>query len=347
MKKVILFFLLATLPIIAQFNPSNIEGYFRGTWFNNTFGSHDSAFVTIIVEETTMSLSLTLDLDGNVFGGSNPPPATMTGSYDQNGFNVSGTSPVYGDMYFTGMADGTTTGRLPNVPNPSIDSTTLQGKIGPDTITLNYYIYSGGFQFANGIIRVFKDTNVVVPVELVSFSASVKNNKVELKWATATEVNNKGFEIQRSIDGNLFNKIGYIKGKGTISEKSNYTFSDNNINGGKYYYRLKQIDFNGSFEYSDIINVSINIPEAFELTQNYPNPFNPNTKISFVIPHSSFVTLSVYNILGNKVATLVNEEKPAGNYEVEFNSGNLSSGFYLYKLQTRNSTETKKMLLLK
>jgi F0F1-type ATP synthase membrane subunit a len=100
MTKVLLFIFLLSLPVIAQFNASDFEGFFRGTWYNNTFGSHDSAFVTIFVEESTMSLSLTLDLRGNVFGGSNPQPATMTGSYDQNGFNISGTSRVYGDMFF-------------------------------------------------------------------------------------------------------------------------------------------------------------------------------------------------------------------------------------------------------
>ncbi|MCA2005105.1 MAG: T9SS type A sorting domain-containing protein, partial [Ignavibacterium sp.] len=126
-----------------------------------------------------------------------------------------------------------------------------------------------------------------------------------------------------------------------------YVFSDKNLNRGKYQYRLKQIDFDGTFEYSKTVEVEIVSPSKFELTQNYPNPFNPTTSISFTIPQAGNVKLAVYNLLGQEVAVLVNEFRDAGTYDVEFNASNLNSGVYLYKLEANGSTFTKKMTLLK
>ena len=184
-----------------------------------------------------------------------------------------------------------------------------------------------------------------VPVEFISFGANTVADKIELSWSTATEINNAGFEIQRSIDNKEFVTVGYVKGKGTTTEKQSYTYVDN-ISGSKFYYRLKQIDFNGSYEYSNVVKVSA-VPQKFNLFQNYPNPFNPSTKIKFVIPKSSFVILRVYDVLGNEVATLVNEKKSAGNYEINFDASKLSSGIYYYKLVTGNFSQVRKMVLIK
>ena len=191
----------------------------------------------------------------------------------------------------------------------------------------------------------------IVPVELTSFEASVSNNDVELKWTTETETNNQGFEIQRSLtptpsqrEGALDNwrTIGFVNGNGTTTEPQAYSFNDGNIASGKYQYRLKQIDFNGTFEYSNTIEVDISLPEKFSLEQNYPNPFNPSTSIQYAIPQNvrgkrQEVSLKVYDVLGNEIATLVNEEKPAGSYEVEFQSTvgshQLASGIYFYQLK--------------
>ena len=191
------------------------------------------------------------------------------------------------------------------------------------------------------------DSICVVPVELLSFNADVSGNKVFINWSTATELNNKGFEIEKSFDENNWIRIGFVKGKGTTTEKSYYTFSDNNIISGTNYYRLKQIDFNGSINYSPFISVKIETPNDFSLSQNYPNPFNPTCNINYSLPKESFVTLSIYNILGTKVKELLNEKKIAGNYSIEFNADNLPSGIYFYRLQTENFIETKKMILLK
>jgi len=191
----------------------------------------------------------------------------------------------------------------------------------------------------------------VVPVELVSFSASTNGNNVNLNWSTATETNNFGFELERSLSSTSSNlnwdKVGFVNGKGTTTESQSYYFADENLANGKYLYRLKQIDFDGTYEYSNEVEVIINVPEKFELSQNYPNPFNPSTKIKYQIAGSNPVSLKIYDVLGNEVATLVNEIQFTGNYEVTFDASSLSSGTYFYRLQAGSFVESRKMILLK
>lgn len=191
----------------------------------------------------------------------------------------------------------------------------------------------------------------IIPVEFTGFTASVTNNKVHLQWRTSTEVNNQGFEIERAslsaMPGQGWEKIGFVPGFGTTTEPKSYSFKDIDVMNGLYKYRLKQIDFNGSFEYSDVVEVQINIPDKFVLEQNYPNPFNPSTTIKYQIPNTGFVTLKIFDVLGNEVATLVNEEKPSGEYEVEFGAEELSGGIYFYVLKTGSFKSVKKMIFLK
>ena len=188
---------------------------------------------------------------------------------------------------------------------------------------------------------------VYVPVELVSFSASVSGRSVVLNWQTATETNNSGFVVERSEDNNNFSQIGFIAGSGTTTELRSYSFTDNLVTSSTYYYRLKQIDYDGSYEYSNVVEVEIGLPVEFLLEQNYPNPFNPSTKINFSIPVSEFVTLKVFDVMGNEVAVLLNEEKSVGLHSIEFNASYLASGTYFYKLQAGSNIEVRKMLLLK
>lgn len=201
----------------------------------------------------------------------------------------------------------------------------------------------------NGI--VLTTDNGGIPVELTSFTSSVSINDVTLNWLTATETNNQGFQIERrnvqdeSYDD--WNSFGFVTGNGTTTEPQSYSFADKNLEAGKYQYRLKQIDFDGTFEYSNKIEVEINVPLKFSLGQNYPNPFNPSTSIQYAIASRQFVTLKVYDVLGNEIATLVNEEKPAGNYDVEFNASHMASGIYYYQLRAGEFVETKKMILMK
>jgi hypothetical protein len=198
---------------------------------------------------------------------------------------------------------------------------------------------------------ILKTTNSGIPVELTSFLVTAKQNSVLLEWTTATEINNQGFEIERQSIGGEFEKIGYVAGSGTTTEPNEYSFTDNNVSSRTYTYRLKQIDFDGSFEYSEEIEVEVSVLFGFSLQQNYPNPFNPVTTIKYQIPELSFVTIKIYDVLGNEIATLVNKEKPAGSYEVEFYpaSGNLNlvSGIYFYQLKAGSFIQTKKMILLK
>ena len=192
-----------------------------------------------------------------------------------------------------------------------------------------------------------------LPVELVSFSSDYNSGIVNLSWITATELNNSGFDVERKTETGDWNKITFIQGNGTTTENKHYFFSDNvkDFNSSKLFYRLKQIDFDGTFKYSKEIEVDINLPTRFQLEQNYPNPFNPVTFIKYQLPHKSFVTLKVFDILGKEVETLVNEEKDAGFYQLSFDasfaSGGLTSGVYFYTLQTENYSTTKKMILLK
>jgi len=209
--------------------------------------------------------------------------------------------------------------------------------------------YLTGTIFTQSGFVLFTDNSGGVPVELVSFSAEARGDEVHLQWETATELNNLGFEIERKSEKYDWRMIGFKEGKGTTTEYQKYIFVDEGFDGGtgKLFYRLKQIDYDGSYEYSDEIEVEVGLPTEFSLSQNYPNPFNPSTSIQYAVSSRQFVSLKVYDVLGNEVATLVNEEKPAGNYTVEFNGIGLPSGIYFYRLQTGSFVETKKMVLLK
>jgi photosystem II stability/assembly factor-like uncharacterized protein len=188
---------------------------------------------------------------------------------------------------------------------------------------------------------------IPVPVELLSFSGVSNGDEVILNWSTATELNNHIFEIQRKTESQEFYSIGFLEGHGTTTEPQNYTYTDKNVERGRYYYRLKQEDFIGSFQYSNEIEIDVSGYLTFQLAQNYPNPFNPVTSIQYSVSSRQFVTLKVYDALGNEIMTLVNEEKPVGNYEVEFNGTGFSSGVYFYKLSAGSFVETKKMIHMK
>ena len=188
----------------------------------------------------------------------------------------------------------------------------------------------------------------VVPVELISFNAEVDVNGIKLKWETATEINNTGFEVERSSDNKSFERIGFIEGKGTTTEKQQYTFIDGCLKGkGKYYYRLKQIDHDGTESYFDVLEVDYAvIPTVFSLSQNYPNPFNPMTTIQFGIPKEVKVTLK-FMTLGSEVETIVNEKMEPGYYKYQWNASGFASGVYFYRMTAGNFVSTKKLMLLK
>jgi hypothetical protein len=249
-----------------------------------------------------------------------------------------------------------------NIPNTVINQW--------EEIVFDYSAYIGSNantlvvipDFSDGPPRTYTSTSYfdeirftaqALPVELTSFTGAYVGNDVQLNWSTATELNNRGFEIQRSANGSQFATVAFVEGHGTTTEQQKYSFVDNTVNTRtNYAYRLKQVDFNGNYEYSSVVNVGSTLPAQFILEQNYPNPFNPSTRISFAVPVKSNVTLEVYNLIGERLMTLMQGEVEAGTETVTFNANGLSSGIYLVKMNAigENGTEftsSKKMTLLK
>ena len=218
----------------------------------------------------------------------------------------------------------------------------------------------------NGRTLVFSAASAL-PVQLNSFTAEAANNIVKLNWTTATEVNNYGFNVERSTTplnpppyqgggqgggsptglSASWETLGFVQGHGNSNSPKEYSFTDTPLGGISFQYRLKQIDTDGKYSYSGLVTAELTSPSSFSVKQNYPNPFNPATVISYQLPAAGSVTLKVYDILGKEVATLVNEEESAGNYKVTFNGSNLSSGVYFYQLRSGSLTDTKKLILMK
>jgi len=197
-----------------------------------------------------------------------------------------------------------------------------------------------------------------LPVELVSFDGKYVDNSIILNWNTETESQNYGFDLERrnplsspfnnEANQGVWEKIAFVPGNGNSSSPKFYSYTDTEIiNSSVYYYRLKQIDTDGSFTYSDEILVTVAIPKYFLLGQNYPNPFNPKTRIDFRLAEKQRVSLRVYNMLGELVQELLNEVKPPGSYSVTFNASKLPSGIYIYRIQTESFATNKKMTFLK
>jgi photosystem II stability/assembly factor-like uncharacterized protein len=262
---------------------------------------------------------------------------------------------TYTSVFFADANNGWVSGFagvIMNTTNGGIDwsyqSSGISSNLSSIFFTDNLTGWAAG---SNGVI--LKTNNGGTPVELISFTSTIEVNAVKLAWITATESNNSGFEILRlTHNNNIWETIGFVPGFGTTTEPKSYSYTDKNITSGIYKYRLKQKDFYGTFTYSNEIEVEIDFtPEEFVLNQNYPNPFNPSTRIQYAIGSRQFVTLKVYDVLGNEIATLVNEEKPTGEYEVEFSPEssikNPASGIYFYQLKSGNFVETKKMLMIK
>jgi hypothetical protein len=221
----------------------------------------------------------------------------------------------------------------------------------------NYVTLSGVNGFSSWTLA---NNNAPLPVQLNAFSASIHDKNIILNWQTATEVNNYGFEIERQIlkqvqnDKGIWEKVGFIAGHGNSNSPKDYTFTDDLLNlSQNLNYRLKQLDFDGNYRYSEEITIELSeIVKEYKLEQNYPNPFNPSTTICYSIPTNvksemTDVKLVIYDILGKEVVTLVNKKQKTGNYEVKFNASNLSSGVYFYRIQSGNFVQTRKLMLLK
>ena len=239
--------------------------------------------------------------------------------------------------------------------------TTWRSKNGGSTWTLinigssNYQIaiIDSMNQFAaqgNGFYKL--ESDYFVPVELASFSAQLVQKDVVLNWTTASELNNQGFEIEQSFDNENFSRVGFVPGFGSTTESKTYSFKISDAPIGIQYYRLKQIDFDGTITHYNSVEIDGPVVSEFALYQNHPNPFNPSTNISFSIPVESNVRITLFNMLGQEVAQLVNSDFQAGNHKIEFNAQNISTGAYIYTLEAqgvngKSFASTKKMILLK
>ncbi len=211
--------------------------------------------------------------------------------------------------------------------------------------------YTWGYQIQPRDLDDIQEDGAL-PVELTTLIANISENGVSLNWETATEVNNYGFEVERKVlkqaQNDSWNKIGFVEGHGNSNSKKIYNFSDNSVSAsGKYSYRLKQIDIDGQYEYSQTIEIEVGIPTEFEVAQNYPNPFNPTTTISYSIPERSNVKIDVFNMLGQRVIGLLEKEHLPGKYKIEFDASNLSSGTYIYRVSSSKQSEIRKMMILK
>jgi hypothetical protein len=287
-----------------------------------------------------------LDVDYNVYfadGGAGGFPVSWNGvTYDvlatyQSAVAPNEQSTIFKNVEFVSLIDLHLTGNsngdfdLAGIPIQGITDD-IDGDLRHET-----YPYRGA-----------DEAEIPLPVELTSFASSVSGNTVTLLWSTSTETNNYGFDIERKYNEHSWVKAGFVNGSGTISEQMSYSFIDDNLASGSYEYRLKQIDFDGTFKYYSLAEtVEIGLPLVYSLEQNYPNPFNPSTKIKYNLPVDGRVTIKVFDILGNEVITLLDEEKAAGSYEFEFNAPNLPSSIYFYRMQSGSFSDVKKMIILK
>ncbi len=202
--------------------------------------------------------------------------------------------------------------------------------------------------FYQGLVSVLRFRDEPLPVELSSISSIVKGGNVKLLWSTLSELNNAGFEVQRKSTKSSWTRIGFVNGAGSSQTHTDYEFTDRNLSSSTYSYRLKQIDFNGNFEYFELPDaVTIGIPDKFYLAQNYPNPFNPVTTIAYGIPVSGNVKLKVFDMSGREIISIVSDFKDAGYYVAKFDASSLASGTYIYRIECGNFVSAMKMLLLK
>lgn len=213
----------------------------------------------------------------------------------------------------------------------------INADVCADNIIINGS-FSGGGSICTGAL----------PVTISLFNALSNKNNVKLTWKTETELNNSGFSVERKTETGDWKKISFVNGSGTTNQPVEYSFEDKKLMPGKYFYRLKQIDYNGNYEYFDLpLYVLISKPKDFLLGQSYPNPSNPICSIDFQLPERTFVNISVYDMLGKKVAEPVNRETEAGIHTIEFDGSNLASGTYIYRITADKFTEVKKMILVK
>jgi hypothetical protein len=353
-----------TLRLMGQTNDSaNVIRYF--VWLKNTStgviqysgGQYHLDFDKAILNGGTGTLSI--DSSGLPVALQSKNPTVYTASTPGQLRTASPTSPGAGNGYNIAVGDSvliarfklrTTTTFLATLPG-------LAWRTGAVNPVVKFGCYIGTTNTEIQSACTFFLEQKIIPVELTSFTAATVGRDIQLAWKTATEVNADRFEVQRSLksDNPAWGAIGTIKAAGTSTTPKEYAFTDVNVNSGKYVYRLKMIDQDGTFDYSSIVEGEIALPKEFAVSQNYPNPFNPSTKIEYQLPVDAKVMLELFNMTGERIAELVNRELTAGYYSVDLNSAayQLPSGVYIYRIAAKGKAvaapfiSTKKMVLIK
>ncbi len=362
---------------ISSFNTSYAAIVTKG---DNSWRLHRSASTNYIGFGTNFGPSTWNDLEGKtnvnnsswhhvaaVFNGSTKyiyidgvldNSVSASGSLQNSSYSVNiGANSQASGRYFNGQIDEV---RIWNVARTQTEiQNNMNTEIATHANLIAYYKMSDGSGTTltdnsgnnnNGTIyggATWVTSEAPLPVELNSLVANREGSFINLNWQTATEVNNYGFDVECRSEGKVWRTIGFVPGNGNSNSLKKYSFTDKNPTCGKLNYRLKQIDFDGSFEYSQVTEVFFELPNKIVLEQNHPNPFNPTTSIKFEIPSGVNIKLAVYDILGREISELVNGFKAPGTYEVEFNANGLSNGVYFYNLIAGQQTITRKLVLLK
>lgn len=327
--------------IYAGASSSSYGGFYMSTDGGVTFGTatNDVKVWGILQTQSnvlyTVNTSSPYSFDQSTDGGLNWTTLSYLSSAKRGG-----TLDLIEDIYVSGNG-GVFKSTDGGVTFTNFGLTSSSNKI----INFDYKIMVCVIGTTNGGVWIYTDSTLI-PVELSGFSAIADNGSVKLNWTTATELNNSGFEVQRRRNNEAFEKIAFVPGFGTTTEPKSYSFTDKNVY-GSLSYRLKQIDFDGSYELSNLVKVEVEIPFEFSLGQNYPNPFNPATNIVYTLPLESKVRLIVINSLGETIELLVNKTQSEGKYDIVWNAENYPSGVYFYHLQAGSFIEIKKMILLK
>lgn len=289
--------------------------------------------------------------------GMSTPTEYAEGIWDIN------TNSNYGEQYITNPLAGLVSIEVVlNQPNQGTTVPTTIEHIGTIRFTITNPSENHNLQWDSDNSIVYLDNNSTpvtisfvnpsngpLPVVISSFTYSIKKNNVILSWTTSEEINNKGFYIQRKKSNTEnWTEVGFVEGYGNSSQPRNYSFEERNLSSGTYEYRLKQVDYNNSFEYFNLnSDVIIGIPETFSLSQNYPNPSNPSSNIDFQLPFDTKVTLKVYDLAGREVVQLINGDLKEGYHSIRFDGSGLASGIYMYKITAGSFTAVKKLVLIK
>ncbi len=318
-----------SIAAVGSFNNKEINGTFTFIWYGTLING-----TVKITKQNPINDPTNLILTEN-------PPGTINLTWDDNASNEDG--------YRIEKKDPVT-GKWAQIAAVGKDSTAYSdNNVIPDTV-YTYRVAAFNSSTESEYSQEAK-LKTVIPVDLIYFSYDLNDKDVVLKWITATETNNSGFEIHRKLENLTWQKIGFVRGKGTTTKKSAYQFKDEIGNiplTGIIKYRLNQIDYDGTINYSRVIEMNFDkILTGYSVSQNFPNPFNPVTTINYQLPVNGYVTLKIFDIFGNKIKTLINGYKSAGIYSIKFDASELASGVYLYSLRAGNFESIKKLVLLK